>query len=535
MKKTFITLALLLAACGSWAQTPTADDYNRAVMQVYDQMLAEDPNDYGTLFRRANAFFNRGEYLRALDDLDKAIKLAPANDGDSRFALHALRAETLCALKQYGRALPDAAEALKIEPTSTAMLALRGDTYVNLGQFTEAKDDFNRLLRLQPRSTEAYFGLATVAAKEKNLGLVNDYIDKGQQLAQSKANAFVRTARVKEILGDYDAAVTALLQAAAADANDPDALPALVQLASSNYTAVINGLTAQIKQQPRQPFFYFLRGSIAAAHYHYVDAIKDFNFIISENLYSMNSLYADLAECYYALGDFDTALANIDKAIAGAVSDVDDDPVLYHTVRSRILRASGKFDDALKAADRALEFGPDNAGAMMQKALVQVSLHEPQKASALIGEVIMNDPHSPMPYMTRAWVLNDFLNQQTAAKGIYGQIINLDLDRPENASSMLGFAQLFDGKTPQAIAWMDAILAQPDHDGMNHYYGACFYAWAGKTDKALDCMEAALKAGYADRYDWLYNIDSRVNVVPLRQLPRFKQLMEQYQSLFKVS
>ena len=151
-----------------------------------------------------------------------------------------------------------------------------------------------------------------------------------------------------------------------------------------------------------------------------------------------------------------------------------------------------------------------------------------EKGKMTIGYTI----YEPMNYMLRAWVLNDFLNQQKAAKGLYGRVIDLELDHSERVGSLLGFARLFDGKTAQAVAWIDAILAEPDYDGKNHYYGACFYAWAGKPDKALDCMEASLKAGYANYHDWTANNDGRINVGPLRDTARFKTLMETYKSLF---
>lgn len=529
MKKFFIASLLALGVAAS-AQSPSQADFNRAVMQAYDEMLRENYKDYETYFRRANAYYNTGDCLKALSDLDSAIKYAPESDTETLYAIRALRTECFKELKRYSQALTEANEALKLDATSTPMLNLRGAIELELGLYDEAKADYNKLLRIQPRSQEAYFGLALIAAREQNIGMASDYMQKAVALAPDKSSTFVRSAAVREQIGDYNGAVNDLLVAIATDASDDDALPALVDLANGNYSAVISGLTEAIRKAPRNPLFYYLRGSIAAAHFHYGAAIDDFKYILSEGLYDYSGIYCALAECYYALGDYATALDNSESAIAAA--DAQDDVSHYYTVRAQIQRALGQTDKALASVDRALELSPDDMDAITEKALILTDKKNGSEASALLGEVIMTLPYDPMPYMLRAWVLNDFLNQQKAAKGLYGRVIDLELDHSERVGSLLGFAQLFDGHTADGVAWMDAILDEPDYDGRNHYYGACFYAWAGRTDKALQCMESSLKSGYANYHDWMDNNDARINVSPLRGDARFAALMEKYKSIF---
>lgn len=529
-----LTLSLLLAlTLGGAAYSQTQSDYDRVIMQTYADLMRENYKDYETLFRRANTYYNNGDYLKAMDDLDSALKYCPETDTDSRYAIYALRSECFVELKRYSRALPEADEALKIDPTAAPMIALRARIELELDKYQEAQTDYNRLLRLQPRSTEALFGLATVAARQRNIGLATEYMDRAVELAPNDSGSYVERSRIKQLIGDYNGAVDDLLLAMATDANDSKALPALVRLADSNYSAVITGLTAAIRQAPRNPFFYYLRASIAAAHFHYSAAIEDFDFIIKERLYEYAGLYCSLAECYLALGKYDLALENSEQALANY--DLQSDDVShYYTVYASILRAMGRNDKALTAIDRALDFNEEDLDAQTEKSLVLVELKKYDDASALLGEVIMSNPYDPMPYMLRAWVLNDFLNQPTAAKNLYNRVIDLELDHSERIGSLLGFAQLFAGLTPRATAWMDAILAEPDYDGKSHYYGACFYAWAGRTEKALSCVETALKAGYANYYDWTANNSARINVAPLRDSARFKALLEQYKSLFAI-
>ncbi|MDE6222837.1 MAG: tetratricopeptide repeat protein [Muribaculaceae bacterium] len=526
--------ALIFAILGGTlcsVAAPQSPDVTAEVMKVYDQMMRENYKDYETLFRRANAYYNTGDYLKALDDLDRAVKYCPSTDTESLFAIHALRGECYYCLKRYAMALPELTKALSYEPTSTSLLELRGLTAYELGKYDDAKDDFTKIQRIQPRSQEALFGLALVAAKQSNIGLATDYMDQAVAITPNRSGVFVQRAEVKKLIGDYNGAVDDLLLAMATDGNDPEALPALVRLADSNYSAVVAGLTGAIRRAPRNPLFYYLRASIAAAHFHYQAAIADFKYIIDNNLYDYSGLFCSLAECYYALGQFEKALDNSEQALASADMQADD-LCHYSTVRALIQRAMGQNDKALASIDRALDYNENDIDAQVARALILIDKKEYDKASAQLGELTMTNPFEPMPYLLRAWIANDFTKQPDAAKGFYQRVIDLELDHSELVGSYLGFAQLFTGQTPKAVSWMDAILAEPDYDGKNHYFGACFYAWAGRPDKALECVEAALRAGYANLYDWKYRSDARINVAPLRDDARFQALLTQYQSIF---
>lgn len=525
-----IVLAVAAASPSEVCAAVPYDNISRAVMNTYDEMLRENFRDYEVLYRRANDYYHHEEYLKALDDLERAIKYCPETDTEMLLPIYALRSATYWQLKRYSQALPDVDKVLEIDPTNSPALNMRANLQLDLDNLTAAKTDFEKLRRLNPRSIDAIFGLAKVAAREKNFGLANEYCEMAVSIMPKNSAVYVNRSEVKQLMGDYNGAVDDLILAMATDSSDPMALPGLVSMADANYAAVMTGLSNAIKSAPRTPLYYFLRGSIAAAHYHYTTAISDFRHIIENNLYNYSGLYTLLAECYYALGDYQTALDNVETALQKY--DEDDDVAHYYVVRSNILRAMDDCDRALASADRALDFTPELPEAITAKALALVGLKKYDEASALFGENIMNEPYEPMGYFYRAWVLNDYMNQAKAAKTYYERVIDLELDHSERIGSMLGFARLFAGQTPRAIAWIEECLEQPDYDGRTHYLGACFYAWAGRTDKALECMEKSLKSGYANYYDWTRNSDARINVAPIRNLPRFKELLEANASIF---
>ena len=90
MKRPLISAIIALcAASGAFAQTQ--NDYNRAIMQAYADQMRENYKDYETLFRRANTYYANGDYLKAMDDLDSALKSVR-----QRIRIHALQS-TPCA------------------------------------------------------------------------------------------------------------------------------------------------------------------------------------------------------------------------------------------------------------------------------------------------------------------------------------------------------------------------------------------------------------------------------------------------------
>lgn len=511
------------------AQSGLNDPMTRAVMEAYTEMIRENPKDYEAYLRRAGEYYRHNEYLRALDDVNKAILYTPSIETDMRFQAHTLRAGIYEMSHRYKQALEDLNQALELDPLSYPALYQRANVRFELGQYSEAKADYTRLQRFNARSQEALFGLARVAVKENNIGLANEYIEQAVALTPSQSEAYIRRASVKSLMNDYNGAVDDLLLALSTDGNNTKAISEIVALANSNYAAVINGLTNAIRQAPRSGMFYYLRGSIAAAHYHYVAAIADYDFIIAENLYNYAGIYASLAECYYALGDYEKASANIDTAI----SDYRDEGKHkeYYVIRAKIFRATGDLDRAENSVNKAIDLDPAYTPALVEKAIVCTGLKKAAEASDLLGEASLNDPFEPWFYMLRAWILNDFMNQPNSARKFYSRIADLDIDT-DQVTSLYGFALLFNGKTAEATRWIEKCLSEPDYDGRNHYYGACFYAWAGKTDKALECMRQSLQNGYANYYNWTKNSDGRLNVEPLRDTDGFRTLMSQYAGIF---
>ncbi|MBQ9077375.1 MAG: tetratricopeptide repeat protein [Muribaculaceae bacterium] len=530
MKATKYILSAVLA-CSSvviYAQKGLDAPMTKAVMNVYQKLLDEDPKDYETYFHRANEYYKYNEYLKALDDINNALKYTPGNETDMRFQEYSLRANIYEMLKKYDDALADLNSAAALNPASYVTLYQRANVKYNLGRYSEAKSDYQRMQRINNRSQEALIGLARVAVKENNLGLANEYIDQAVAMTPSQSDIYVRRASVRTMMGNYNGAVDDLILAISTDKNNTKALQEIVDLSNTNYSAVMTGLSNAIRQAPKVGMFYYLRAVIASTHHNYLAAISDFNKIINENLYNYHGLYGSLAECHYALGNYTEALNDINYAIGATTNNRD-----YYVLKAKIKRATGNYEDALDCADKALKKDINHNPAIIEKALALCDAKNYDDASALFGEAILNDAENSYYYMLRAWVLKDFMNQGNNANSFYERAAELDVFN-NNVRTLKGFSLLHQGKKDKAIKWIEDILAGlRDSDGLEHYYATCLYAWSGDYDKAFEYMKIALQNGYANYHQWKNDNDARINVAPLRKDPRFETLLNQFSIIFQ--
>lgn len=529
MKLRSLAAALLISsACMANAQSGIRNPMTQAVLAVYEDELRQNPRDYNILLSRADEYYRHSEYIRSLADVDKVLEYAPATEEDVILRALVLRAGIYNQTRRYEQALADLNRAAEIAPDSYSIIYQRANTYYTLGKNTEAKFDFMKLERLNSRAPEAYIGLARIAVRENNLGTANEMLAKAVEIDPNNAETYVRRASVRKQMADHNGAVSDLILALSTDNKHQRAMEELLAYGNTNYPATVAGLSNAIAQAPQVGMFRYIRAVIAQAHFHYLAALEDYRTILDENIYNYHGIYASMAECEYCLGNYTAALDNVDRALS-----MIKDTASYYVLRSQILRALDRYDEAIKAGAAALAVDRQSNDALVEMALGFVGTGNYEEASNLIGEAILNDAENALYPMLRAWVLEKYMQRENAAAQLYEKVVEMDHYFIDNPRSLKGFALLFLGRTEQAFRWMDNIInTAPDYDGLIHYYGACFYAQAGDTERAMKCAAKALELGYANYHNWTEAIDGRVNVAPLRDDLRFLNLLHRHDAIF---
>ncbi len=523
---------IVAASIGSFALTANAqgqlNPITKAMMDTYQKIIDENPQDYETYLKRATEYYRHDQYLRALNDVNEALKYIPEGDTDWKVQALELRANIYQNTDRPQEALVDLNAALALSPQSYMAIYQKANLEYELGQYANAKASYQKLYRISPRSLEALFGIARVAVKESNYGMATEYADQAVNTAPSQSDVYTRRASIRQSMGNNTGAVEDLILALSTDSNDKRALRDLIKMGNVDYTAVMAGLGNAIRQAPNVGMFYYLRAVIAMEHYRYKDALNDFKTIVDQNLYNFAGIYQSMAGCNYALGNYIQASSDIEYAIASTDKNAD-----YYIELAKIRRAQWRSEDALTAINKSLEKQSNNHKAQAEKALILVDLERYQEASDAIGEATIYDADNAYYYLVRAWILSEYLNQPVNAKLFCDRVITSAPDNKEPIKSLEGFALLFKGEKDAAISWIEKILAETeDKDGYINYLATCLYAQSEMSDKAFAAMEKALEKGYANRYDWERNNDARINVNPLRNDARFNSLLEKYKSIF---
>jgi spermidine synthase len=124
--------------------------YQRAI-EDFNQAIRLEPDDALAYNSRGFAYNQLGQYQLAVKDFNQAIRLEP----DDALAYNS-RGFAYNQLSQYQLALDDFNKAISLQPDDVAAYNNRGVAYTQLGQYQLALDDFNKAISLKSNYADAY-------------------------------------------------------------------------------------------------------------------------------------------------------------------------------------------------------------------------------------------------------------------------------------------------------------------------------------------------------------------------------------------
>lgn len=174
-----------------------------------DKTIAINPDEATMFIHRSYANHRLGEFKKAIDDLNEAIKLEPTADN------YAARADANLYVDNFDGAISDANQSLKLDPENSYAFMARGAAYGHKGDKTKMRDEFQTGLKLDKEPAYAH---ATIAEYYMDLGMDEDAVKEytaaveaeptNAQLYRWLGQALLKTGRYKEALTDFDKAVS---------------------------------------------------------------------------------------------------------------------------------------------------------------------------------------------------------------------------------------------------------------------------------------------------------------------------------------
>jgi tetratricopeptide (TPR) repeat protein len=177
------------------------EDYDRAI-QDYDQAIRLKPNHAPTFSNRGVAYGRKGDYDRAIQDYDQAIRLNPNNADafSNRGAAYVRKGD-------YDRAIQDHDQAIRLNPDNANALYNRGNAYRRKGDYDRAIQNYNQAIRLNPNHALAFSNRGVVYVLKGDYDrAIQDY-DRAIDLSPNNGNAFYNRANAYRWKEDYDRAI----------------------------------------------------------------------------------------------------------------------------------------------------------------------------------------------------------------------------------------------------------------------------------------------------------------------------------------
>jgi predicted O-linked N-acetylglucosamine transferase (SPINDLY family) len=347
------------------APAQTAEDLNamavlalqsgqlQKAVQLYDAVIAGNPDQAEPFYKRANALNGLGRSEAAVADYDRAIALNP------RYA-HALcnRGTVLERLNRLDDALDSYDRALALDPADFLAHCNRGSALKKLQRFNEALAAFERAVALKSDYAEAHFYLGSVLHRLQHYDAAVASYDKAIEFTPgnllpfaaylSRGHALMGSRRLSEALASYEKAIALKFDYAEA---------------------------------------YFHRGNVmhelrqdaqAVASY---DKAIEFSPGFAEAFHGRGLALRNLRRLHEAINSYDRAIA-LKSGFADA-----------YVYRGHVLLEVGQAEPAVASYDKAIEIEPTDTGALQGRALALLNLGRIEAAVAACGQVLVHNPH----------------------------------------------------------------------------------------------------------------------------------------------
>ena len=532
----YMMLALVLAAGFATAMAQNDDAavrqrINEAVLKVYDEQLAKEPNDYSTLLARANQYYYFGRVDDAMTDVNSALALIPTKEKEMRYDALMLRARLFDQQGAFEGEIADLTEAANLVPSSLACTDMLAKVCLKVGRLDEAEANFKAIQRAEPLNYDAMYGMAQVALKRNDFEAATNHVDKAVGLFAAEPQVYINRADILERMNQFEPAALDLVSAFSIGDKSGVALQRLVTMADAHYDQVMSALGTTIDKAPRGGLFYYIRASIAMDHFHYGQALKDLKSIIDNNLYDYHSVFYKAARCQYELMQYVEALNNVNRAIAMNESG-DADYLLLKAQCERRMGNGDNFDTAMNTLSGVASIDGKHLGTLLEQARIHIAKRESRPAMIYLNAAIdYTDQPSAEALLLRGWLNKYRNNDAVTATADFERVAQLNDD---TAHGLRGFALHELGRDDEAKQWAQKIIENTSMAGGEaYYYAAALYSDMGEDKLAIEAFKKCLANGFGSLFEVRANEDPYVNLKLVRRLADFETLMSQSQINFQ--
>lgn len=527
----YITLSLMLiSSIMTFAQNnvkrPDTYNYNRGLEELRNENYEEalnylnkevesDPKNGYAYSWIAMIRHSQEEYGRALTSVDLALKNLPKKDGEFIAATYNIRAGVYLALEDTIKALNDYAAAIKACPTEDNAYEKRAQIYYEQEKYDLADADYRQLIKLDQGGVMGYMGIGRNRNAQKKWDEAIEQFNYVANMYNDYSSAF--SFRAEAYIGKekWAEATDDIIKALSIN-GDNKAFALMQDLKEPAFGMLKAKMKIQGTKTPNNAYWPYCIGVMHEHNEEYEKAIPFYEEAQRKDADDMN--LRRIAQCYYEMGDYDSALRNINLAI-----ELDSTKVQYIPFKANVLYEMGNAKDAIAEWDKHQALYPDYGFGYYRRGWFKSLSGDEEGAIEDFTMSVTLDPEYSYSYVSRGDVYSR-LGKTELAKADFLKVIEIE-DSPEKYEC-LHYAFQGLGETEKAIAAIDTIIARNEDKKGNYYDASCLYSRMKNKEKALEYLEKCLEMGY-NRFAHIHR-DHDMDF--LRETPEFKSLLEKYEA-----
>lgn len=522
----FVVLAFL--GLNLMAQNrPESYNYQRALeamqnekseeaLEFFNKDVMENPKNGYSHSWIAWLYLNDEEYGRALTASDLAIKYLPKKDSEYMIFAYNTRAGVYLHLEDTTKAIRDYTTAIKVNPEDPGPYKQRAQIYYEQEQYDLADADYDRMIELKPGDVMGYMGKGRNANGQKRWDDAIKYFDYVEKLANDYSSVYAFRAEAYIGKEKWNEATDDLINSLSVDW-DRKALYIMSELHEPAFTMMVSKMRIQSAMSPNESKWPYLIGTVYEQNKEYERAAKAYADANAKEVSPIT--FYRMSVCHFALGNFETAMNDIDNAL-----DMDSLDMDYMSYKANIFYEMGKPLEAISQWTNVLTHYPDNYWAYYRRGWFRKIIGDYDEALEDLSMSIVLEPSYTYSYDARADI---YMKQgkRDLGEADFRKIIEIE-DSPEKYEC-IHYAYQGLGDKEKAISAMDSIIARKQESSGVYYDAACLYSKMGMKDEALRFMEMSLQKGYR-RFAHM-EVDEDLDYI--RDTEEYKALIKKYKSI----
>ncbi len=331
-----------------------SQEMSGSLLTDLESRLEDDPFNITLLTERAALLASMGEMIAAHEGAARVIELEPGKpDG------YVLTAALALVEKDFPKAFEYATTAIDLAPDSTDAFTIRILSAMGMGQYQQAYEDCRRIFELEPENADNYNNMAGLEVQFGQYDEAYTHYTLAITLAPDSVRYLCNRGLLLMNVGQAEEALVDFNRAVSLDSTDAHACAVrsryYLESPFRDVDLALEDLDRAIELEPDNSLRYRQR---AAAY-------------------------------YYHLGDFESTIEDMDRAVAADPLD----PEVVHA-RGVFYMEHEDWDSAIADFDRALELDPRYAHVLVNRAMVLFESGSPEGALEDLSEAISMDPTS---------------------------------------------------------------------------------------------------------------------------------------------